>query len=143
MLSFNDDKIICRGILNLKSYLLRIVLLMLFIVLVSFGFGLITLPCLIPMYIAYVENWELYLTPTDIHYSANCGYSVLPLSQVNHISVIPCSSTILINTKNPSVYATSNSVTVANEFRIPHVENCQEFVAAVKAEMTLMNSQSV
>ena len=93
------------------------------------------LPCLILLYVAFAKNWELYLTPTEIHYSANCGYSVLPLAQVNHISVIPRSSTIIINTKNVAVRATSNSVTVANELRILHVENYQEFVAAVRAEM--------
>ena len=81
------------------------------------------------------NKWELYLLCTDIHCNAGCQYTILPLKEINHISVIPRSSTILINTKNLSVYAMSDSVTITNNLTIQHVENCHEFVAAVKAEM--------
>ena len=135
MLNANGDEIICKGIFSIKDYLRRVALLTILFTLLTMGFLLVTLPCFIIMYISVAKNWELYLTPTEIHYNAGCQYFIVPLNQVNHISVIPRSSTILINKKNLSVHATSNSVTVTNDFRIPYVDNCHEFVAAVRAEI--------
>ena len=132
----NDDEIVVEGVRNYKRIICIYTAFFIFVTVASFGMVIVVLPCLLLSFIIILKKWKLYVTRTDIHYNAGYGYLIIPFSEISQISVIPGTNTIHINKKNASVYATSNSVTITNILKISDVINCQEFVAAVKGEMT-------
>ena len=61
---------------------------------------------------------------SELHYSFGFEYMITSFSDINLISVLPGTNTVLVGRKHGQF-----------ELRINGAVNCKEFVAAVKAEM--------
>ena len=123
----NGDEIVFEGIRDPKM----ICSLVLLWIILSFGVLLLFLPCLIALfYCLLFRKWRLYITHSELHYSYGCEYMITPFSDINLISVVPGTNTVLVGRKQGQF-----------ELRISGVVNCKEFVAAVKAEMAHSQQQ--
>ena len=128
----NGDEIVLEGIRDVKKIFCFFTIICIFMIVASFGLAIFVLPFFL---VAICKNWKLYVTHTDIHYNAGCHYILIPFNDINKISVIPGTSTILIKKKQTSVYQTANGIRITNELRIKYIVNCKEFVEAVRKEM--------
>ncbi len=127
----NGDDIVIEGIRDAKRTGCFLAIFYISLIVLTCGIGLFIIPCLIVANCFCAKNWKLYLTHTDIHYDPGCRYVLVPFNDINKISVIPGTKTILINKKQGSI----------NELRIDSVTNCKEFVEAAKREMEMASSQ--
>lgn len=135
-LDANGDEIVCEGVHSTCGRTLCVyILLDVLIIVFTVGIGIFVLPCLIVAHCYAIKNWKLYLTHTDIHYQSGCEYSIIPFTQINHISAIPGSNCILINTKGASLHQRGKTVFITNIVRIDDVVNCKEFVVAARKEI--------
>ena len=131
----NGDEIVLKGICDVKKTWCFLAIFYISIIVLSCGLGLFIIPCFLAANCFCTKNWKLYMTHTDIHYNPGCQYILVPFSDINKISVIPGTKTVLINKKQGSIYNTANGVVIKNELKIENVRNCKEFVEAVKREM--------
>ena len=132
----NGDEIVLEGIFNAKKIWCYITVFVIFMIVMTLGLGLLAIPGLVIPMVIRIKNWKLYVTHTDIHYNAGCEqYILIPLSEISKISIIPGTTTILINNKHGSIFQTGNGVFATNQLRIKYVANYKEFVEAVRREM--------
>ena len=83
-----------------------------------------------------VKDWKLYLTHREVVYMpSKCHHEIIPLSEISHITVLPETTTIQINKKHGTIYRHGYNLLLTNFIRVYDVENCHEFVAAVRREM--------
>ena len=139
----NGDDIVFEGIRDPKKLICFLVLIFSFMMIGSLGLGLLFLPCIISLnYCLFFRKWHLYITHSDLHYSIGFEYTIIPFSDINLISVVPGTNTVLVGRKHGQTVIHSNrGVLVTNELKISGVANCKEFVAAVKAEMACSQQQ--
>ena len=136
----NGDEIVFEGIRDPTRLICWLVLLYSFVFIASFCFLLPFIPCIIAhIYCLQFRKWRLYITHSELHYGVGFEYTITPFSDINLISVIPGTNTVLVGRKYGQTVIGNNWVT--NELRISGVANCEEFVAAVKAEMARSQQQ--
>lgn len=132
----NGEDIIIEGIHGKRTAIwCCLALFYISLIVMSFGTGILFIPCIIGGHYYCAKKWRLYLTRTDIHYNPGLQYTVTPLTQIAQISVIPGTENIQIVTKHGSIYNNARGITITNMLKIDHVTNCREFVEAVKTEM--------
>lgn len=119
----SDDEIVLEGILTYKKVILILAVIYAIAILATFGLALLVLPCLLTANCLCLGNWRVYITHNEIWNNRGCGFTVTPFPEIAQISVI--SSTLYVQVKKKD----------GTSFRL-HLKNCEEFVAAVKNEIT-------
>ena len=135
----NGNEIVFEGIREDPTKLIcSLVLIYSFVIILSAGVFLLFIPCTIA-YLCWFEfrKWRLYITHSELHYCSGFEYTKAPFSDINLITVIPNTNTVLVGIKHHLL----GGNWVNNEVRISGVANCKEFVAAVKAEMAHSQQQ--
>ena len=136
----NGDEIVFEGIRDPTKSICSLVLIYSLLTILSAGIFLLIIPCIIAhIYCLQFRKWRLYITHSEFHYGVGFEYTIIPFSDINLISVIPGTNTVLVGRKYGQTVIGNNWVT--NELRISGVANCKEFVAAVKAEMARSQQQ--
>ena len=118
----NDDEIVLEGIHAYKKLLLMLAVIYIIVSLVTLGLALLILPCLIAANCFCLSKWRVYITHNELYNNRGFGFTVIPFSEIAHIYVM--SGTIDVQITK----------TDGTSLRL-HLENCDEFVAAVKNEI--------